>query len=341
MPVEAPAPFRLVTPLLVAAATFVLGAALQPAVIAWMTRRGTVDVPNERSSHRTSTPRGGGLAVVVAAVVGLAALPGTGPTLCLPIAGFGALGLAEDLFGVSVRVRLAAQLTLGAATGAALVGGGRIATPSGIVLVALLAGWLAGQVNAFNFMDGVNGIAAAHTVVAGALFGLIGLIRHLPTLSYGGLIVAAAALSFLPFNAGNAKIFLGDVGSYGLGAALAALAGAAALSGVPIEVAVAPLAVGLADTGWTLLRRVLAGERWYQAHRSHVYQRLTDVGWSHTRVAFATAGLAGLLGLGVLAGMSGTTAVRLCADAVAVLLLVAYVRLPGWLGGRQAFGAAR
>jgi UDP-N-acetylmuramyl pentapeptide phosphotransferase/UDP-N-acetylglucosamine-1-phosphate transferase len=93
----------------------------------------------------------------------------------------------------------------------------------------------------------------------------------------------------------RARVFLGDVGSYRRGAALAVLAACAVLDGIPVEAALAPLALYLTDTAWTLQRRIRAGERWFEAHRSHTYQQLCDLGWSHQRVAAVTAGTTLLL----------------------------------------------
>src|SRR4029453_17427888 len=99
---------------------------------------------------------------------------------------------------------------------------------------------------------------------------------------------AAAALTFLPWNAGRARIFLGDVGSYGLGGVLGALAAYGVFHAVPVEAMLAPLGLYLADTGWTLIRRKVHGEGGYRPPRTHAYQRVTGSGWSHQRVTVFT-----------------------------------------------------
>ena len=103
-----------------------------------------------------------------------------------------------------------------------------------------------------------------------------------------GPVLAAAGAGFLPFNGltgGPARMFLGDVGSYGIGARSPCCPGRASCRGLPLEMALAPLVVWLADTVHTLMLRIAAGERWFLPHRTHAYQRLTDTGWSHRQVA--------------------------------------------------------
>jgi UDP-N-acetylmuramyl pentapeptide phosphotransferase/UDP-N-acetylglucosamine-1-phosphate transferase len=190
-------------------------------------------------------------------------------------------------------------------------------------------------------MDGVNGMAGAHAVVGGLAFTAVGLMRNLPVLIGAGATVAAGALTFLPWNAGRARIFLGDVGSYGLGGAFGALAAYAVLHGVAVEAALCPLALFLADTGWTLLRRIRAGEPWHRAHRWHTYQRLTDAGFSHSQVAFGTAAVAAALAACGLVGLDGGGTVRVCADLVGMLVLILYVRAPSPLTRHRHVGAAR
>ncbi len=98
-----------------------------------------------------------------------------------------------------------------------------------------------------------------------------------------------AFLGFLPWNLSRGSVFLGDVGSYLLGASVAALAVAGFLSGVYVEYVLSPILVYVADTGYYCCARINAGERWYASHREHVYQRLTDVGFSHLQSAGTVA----------------------------------------------------
>ena len=325
---------RVVTVFVAIMVVVFVGASLQPVVLRAMRTHGVMDTPNERSSHTRPTPRGGGIAVVVGATAGLLTVPQVAAVLLLPLLGFGLLGLAEDIKGVPVRIRLICQGCIGLASGVSLLIG-RVPLVELIVVAAGIALWCVAYVNAFNFMDGVNGVSAAHTIVGGIMFGILGTVRSNQTLLVGGVVLAAAAAAFLPWNnAWRATIFLGDVGSYGLGGAFGIMSVFAVLNGVPLETAVAPLAVYLVDTGWTLVRRVRAGEVWYEAHRSHIYQRLTNLGWSHSQVTIGTAALAaGVSGCG-LASLTAGTPVRIGADAVAGLLLVAYLLTPELSRGR-------
>ena len=161
--------------------------------------------------------------------------------------------------------------------------------PSGLAAALFFALWLIGYTNAFNFMDGINGIAAGQAVVTAIGSALIGshvLGSWTHPLVLASLITAGAALGFLPHNFPKARMFMGDVGSAPLGFILAALAVA-----IPLEASlglIAPLfllhANYILDTGITLVRRILRGEKFYQAHREHFYQRLVRSGKSHTFV---------------------------------------------------------
>jgi len=190
-------------------------------------------------------------------------------------------------------------------------------------------------------MDGINGISAMYAIVAGIAYAVVGVRYDLVVLTTVGAVIAVAALTFLPWNAGRARIFLGDVGSYGLGAGLGALAAYGALHNVPIEVLLAPLAVYLADTGWTLLRRVSRGEAWYRPHRTHAYQRLTNVGWSHRRVAIAVGALSAVLTVCALAGSAGGPLSHVFGVCLCLGLLALYLASPGLLSAHQQAAGRR
>jgi UDP-GlcNAc:undecaprenyl-phosphate GlcNAc-1-phosphate transferase len=284
-----------------------------------------LDVPNQRSSHVDVTPRGGGvgLAAGVAAGVVLGGIDHDVAVVLTGAAVAALVGLVDDLRGLGALTRLGAQVLLAAAVVLLLLAG-REETPLLLVLGGAIAVvWLVGCLNAFNFMDGINGISGVTAVVAGGWFGWLGHDLDYPALQVAGLAVAGAALGFLPWNALRARVFLGDVGSYGLGFGIGGLALVALLAGATWLQALAPLAIYLADTTWTLADRVRRGETWHQAHREHVYQRLVIAGWSHQATALLVAGLSLLLCL--LAGWAPVPAAVL----VGLLTVVAYVRLPG------------
>jgi UDP-N-acetylmuramyl pentapeptide phosphotransferase/UDP-N-acetylglucosamine-1-phosphate transferase len=144
-----------------------------------------------------------------------------------------------------------------------------------------------------------------------------------------GLALAAGAGAFLPWNAVGARVFLGDVGSYSIGAALAVLAVRLIADGAPAEAVAGPVALYLADVAWTLQRRVRRGERWLEPHRTHVYQRWCDAGWSHQEVTLLTCALTVLLCLLGVAGMLGGPALRATADLAGLGVLAVYLGSPG------------
>jgi UDP-GlcNAc:undecaprenyl-phosphate GlcNAc-1-phosphate transferase len=305
-------------------------------------RRAAIDVPNMRSSHTVPTPRGGGAPIAVGLVAAALVIHGTvAVTFAAAVAAFAAIGFADDLSGLPAGRRLLMQALASLAVAGVLVG--RIGLPPTVAAAGavLLAVWLIGFVNAFNFMDGVNGISAAHALIGGAFYACLGWWRPDAFLAAAGAAVAAGALAFLPWNAVRARVFLGDAGSYGLGVALALLASYAVIRHIPPEAALAPLALYLVDTGWTLQRRIRAGERVFEAHRTHAYQRLCDVGWSHQRVTITTATVTATVCLAGAASLTGHPALRAGADLAAIGLLAAYLRSPALLGHAPALPAAQ
>jgi UDP-GlcNAc:undecaprenyl-phosphate GlcNAc-1-phosphate transferase len=305
-----------------------------------------LDVPNHRSSHVAPVPRGGGIALAAGALVGTLAMPwGSGHqrlAVSLTAVLFGAIGLGDDLIGVPAVPRLLLQVGAALVVLPLLVAGvtvtpGLWAVVAFAVVVALLA-----YVNAFNFMDGIDGISVAQALVAGVAFGLLGRSQSIDALTGGGAILAAAAIGFAPYNIPRARVFLGDSGSYFLGAMLAALAIVGVAEGLPPEAVGGPLVLYLADTGSTLVRRVRRGEIWYEPHREHVYQRLVALGWSHLRTTALVAVLiAACSALGVVS-LGGSTSLRLAADAAMAVVLGGYLSLPALLHRRRpAVPAAR
>jgi len=298
-------------------------------------RRAAVDVPNARSSHSVPTPRGGGAPIAVGLVVAALLVHST-VAVMFAIAVFGAIGFADDLGGLPAGRRLAMQGLASLAIASVLVV--RTGLPPAVMAagVIILAVWLIGFVNAFNFMDGVNGISASQALAGGAYYACLGWWRPDAFLAAAGAAVAAGGLAFLPWNAVRARVFLGDTGSYALGVALALLAACSVTRHVPPEAALAPLALYLADTGWTLQRRIRAGERVLEAHRTHTYQKLCDVGWSHQQVTLATAGVTAAVCVLGAASLTGHPVLRAGADLAAAGVLAAYLRFPAWLGHGRA-----
>lgn len=302
-------------------------------------RAGIVDKPNTRSSHTVPTIRGGGVAIVVtvcAAVIYAAARADDAITLgprswqlgalLLAIVTLAVVSFVDDLRGLPARLRFAVQLS--AALAAVLLLGEVELSVMAITIAAIGGLWIAGYTNAFNFMDGINGIAGIQALTTGVGTALIAQrvgISADSALVIVALAIAGAALGFLPHNFPRAKVFMGDVSSASLGFTLAALAFGIAASTAPWVL----LWIGLLhanfvlDTGITLMRRALRGERLSQAHREHFYQRLVRAGRSHLFVSSLEAGLQVIAITAVVLATRSTTCTKV-AVAASVLAL--------WLG---------
>ncbi len=228
------------------------------------------------------------------AVASVAALLARGPsgTVLATAAGALALGLVgflDDRLSLPATPRLAAQVAVPTASIVSLCLFCSTLNIRGIALSAILIAWCAGYTNAFNFMDGANGVSAAQAVVGGvAIAELAERAGADPSLKAASYALAGSAAGFAFHNL-RGRIFLGDVGSYFLGYWLAALGALAVANGVPIE-SVGPIfMLYIADTTITLGRRWRSGERLLEPHREHAYQRLLTAGWTHTQVAIAVA----------------------------------------------------
>jgi UDP-GlcNAc:undecaprenyl-phosphate GlcNAc-1-phosphate transferase len=270
-----------------------------------------MDLPGERSLHSVPTPRGGGLGVVAALLAGLAVLYFTArygrisdPYFLGAIAGLvtiAGVSLADDAFDFGFGWKLLAQaMAAMVAIGAGLVldvlnlpGIGPV--PLGWFAIPFTFGWILYLTNAMNFIDGLNGLCAGTAAIAGLALALLAAGVGGNFVYFGGLLLVAGCLGFLPFNFPAARIFLGDVGSQSIGYWLAILAVAAArFETTQVSFFLVPLllAAPIFDVGFTLLRRLRAGEKLSQAHRGHLYQVLQRSGWSATRVTLAHWGFA-------------------------------------------------
>jgi UDP-N-acetylmuramyl pentapeptide phosphotransferase/UDP-N-acetylglucosamine-1-phosphate transferase len=251
--------------------------------------------PNARSSHREPTPQGGGIAVIVATLLAAwlgvslagrtaAGAPGDVLALTLAALALAATGAVDDIRPLPVRLRLALQCAAVGFVLAFIPAESRIIPelPWWIERAGLLLGgvWF---VNLTNFMDGIDWMTVAEAVpIAGAivLLGLLGFLGVVPTPPLTvAVALFGAMIGFAPFNKPVARLFLGDVGSLPIGLLLAWLLFHVAASGHLAAAILLPLYY-LADTALTLLRRALAREPVWQAHRSHFYQRATDGGFS-------------------------------------------------------------
>jgi UDP-N-acetylmuramyl pentapeptide phosphotransferase/UDP-N-acetylglucosamine-1-phosphate transferase len=254
------------------------------------------DKPNERSLHRTPVPRSGGLAVLAGTALPLFGLWVAGlraseltwlGAAALPVA---VVSLWDDFGHVSRRLRLAAHL----ASASILIAGGLAWSALDLPgldwsMPALLAWpltllYVVWSINLYNFMDGMDGFAGGMALFGFGALAVLGWQGGEFGFAVVAACVAAAAGGFLTGNFPPARIFLGDLGSSLLGLMAAGLAlWGTRLELFPLWVAWLAFSPFIVDATWTLLRRALAGERIWEAHRSHHYQRLVLAGWGHRK----------------------------------------------------------
>lgn len=272
--------------------------ALLKPLIHWLRNRAVMDIPNDRSSHVEMTPRGGGIAVSAGILFGCAIWMLHDPNEFFLLTMLGMAGLAmvswldDRRGGLPVGLRLGVQMlsvgvVLAMIPDFASVTQGLL--PVWLERILLFFGWI-WFTNLFNFMDGINGITGVE--MAGVGFGavLVAAWHDVAVIDAPALIVAAAALGFLPWNWGRAKVFLGDVGSIPVGYMLGLLLLLLAFSGDWAAALILPMYYWF-DATFTLLRRLWRGEKVWHAHRSHFYQQGARKLGSHAVVAGRIAGL--------------------------------------------------
>lgn len=310
----------------------------------WAEQRQVIDVPNERSSHTRPTPRGGGLASLLVTLSGVFAYAVLHPDHAWPALSLyftGAVLIAivswlDDLRSLSARVRLVVH---SAGAGLAILGFGYWRTVSapllgtfdlhelGLLLTFL---WIVGLTNAYNFIDGIDGLSGGAAVLLGLSWAAIGWFGGQSLALTLGLLLAMSSLGFLGHNWPPARIFMGDVGSAFLGYTFAILAVMASRSNPSLSIVGALLMWPyIFDTAFTFLRRLFNHENVFAAHRSHLYQRLVVSGYSHQRVTLLYLGLT-LAGMALswlwLAHMAWSDAIIALALPLLCLALWGFVR---------------
>jgi UDP-N-acetylmuramyl pentapeptide phosphotransferase/UDP-N-acetylglucosamine-1-phosphate transferase len=327
----------------VAGLAFLVALALVPLLVRFAIGRDLLDVPNSRSSHDIPTPRLGGLAVIAGV---WAAAPLTGGSFLFLVTATlaGIVGLLDDFVDLKFWMKAAGQAT--AAFVLLFLAPPPICEAAGPFWpITLLFGvvWIVAVVNAYNFMDGIDGIAGG-TAILNALF-LAALVGASAGLGVGLAALAAAVGGFMLWNVSPARIFLGDSGSHFVGFFL----GAVALYTEPVEraggalgpylafaVAAAVFAPFLFDTAFTLVRRAKARKNVFAAHREHIYQRITPDPAKHRQVSnvyFAFSAVAGLAAL--LA--SGGAPLRLLGGGVMILGLCLFMAFLPWIAGERDY----
>lgn len=310
-------------------------------------RRGTtpIDLPDERRLHTTPTPRGGGIGIPLAGLavlpLGLVAAAGSFDRRLVLVGCLvwalpnGLIGLIDDHRPLRSRVKFALQAAFAIAACALGLRLDRIDLPPfapvelGVAAWPLSVLWLLWNANVFNFMDGMDGLAAASGILFFGAFGAWALAAGLGGTAVFALALAGALVGFLRYNYPPAKIFMGDAGSLFVGGALGALSlglGRPEGAGVPIVASTILMGTFVWDATYTIARRALRGDPMLP-HRTHLYQRLAVAGWSHDRVRALYLGLAVAFALAALvlpslpraaAGLVIVTALAACAALVVV-----------------------
>jgi UDP-N-acetylmuramyl pentapeptide phosphotransferase/UDP-N-acetylglucosamine-1-phosphate transferase len=240
------------------------------------------------------------------------------------------VGLVDDLRPLRARVRFGAQCL----AAAVVVGSdwdrlGEAWTLAGVLpswlLVPVSILWMVWLTNLYNFMDGIDGLAGGQAVIAGIGVALAAHSIGADLPAALAALLAATAAGFLVFNFPPASIFMGDVGSTAIGFLFASLPFLGGGTGIPAEAVGLALALFILDATVTLVRRLLRGERFFQAHRTHCYQRPLSLGIPHRRITLAA--YAGMVAVGAGAAVWPRVgmAARIALVAGATLLYVAYV----------------
>jgi UDP-N-acetylmuramyl pentapeptide phosphotransferase/UDP-N-acetylglucosamine-1-phosphate transferase len=275
-----------------------------------------LDHPNERSLHRTPTPRTGGVAIMGALYLGVLVygvlsriqsspgelMPGLDSTACWILMMTGVISVVsfiDDRQGLPVTVRFGIQLL---AASLLVIGSGLVFPLTTVPLPGFIKfGWIAvpftvvflvWMANLYNFMDGMDGFAGGMTVIGCGLLGYFAWQAHHPVISLLATLQSAAAAGFLVHNFPPAKIFMGDVGSVSTGFLVAALIVLGCRDGVfDLWVPLIVFSPFILDATVTLVRRAFRQEKVWEAHRDHYYQRLVLSGWGHRRTVLAEYGV--------------------------------------------------
>lgn len=308
---------------------------------------------DERRTHKKSVPRLGGIAIFFSVLIALSVLPFVHNSLTrslgmarwrfvvilVPAAFVFLFGVFDDLRGSKAPVKFLVQGLAGALL---YTLGGRIEVLSipfvgsielpmaiGIALTIL---WTVGITNAFNLIDGMDGLAAGAGLFASFVMVIVSLPLYNPVVTVMALALAGALIGFLRYNFNPASIFLGDSGALFMGFMLAALSVQGTQKASTVVAIMIPLlafGVPMVDTGFTIVRRFISGKPLFQGDREHIHHMLLARGWSQRRVAFVLYGVCALFGLMAMlfVGESArTTGLMLFVIGVAVIFAVGRLR---------------
>ncbi len=268
------------------------------ALILTLSKDGTLqDIPNERSLHTKPVPRTGGIALMAGILSGwMLLIQFWAWWIVLPTLGLFVLSLVDDARGLSARTRL-----IGHFVAAMVILGGAGVGFLWLLPVLLFIVWMT---NLYNFMDGSDGLAGGMAFFGFSFYGVVCLMNGNEAFAMMNFSVGAAALGFLYHNFHPAKIFMGDAGSIPLGF-LAASFGVWGWQQEywPFWFPILVFSPFIADATFTLFKRLRRRENLAEAHRSHYYQRLIQMGWGHRNTAIAEYVLMFIVGLSAILGI--------------------------------------
>jgi UDP-GlcNAc:undecaprenyl-phosphate GlcNAc-1-phosphate transferase len=309
-------------------------------------RLNLLDIPGARSSHRTPTPTMGGVAIVVAFFLSTILARFSSVHWVAPgwlvwfAAGAGlvtVVGIIDDFQRLPVLLRL---FLYGVAAGMGIAGGIRLRVihipllgmiEFGIFEIPITVLWVLAVVSFYNFMDGIDGLAAGVGVIVTAFLAYIAWEVGNSDIFILSLLLGSSCLGFTCYNFPPAKMFMGDVGSTFIGYTLAVLALVGNQSEepghIPFLVPVLLLGTFLFDTTVTLGRRILRREKWYLSHREHYYQKMTNLGFSHLQIILGEYSLTFLLGISALLYIRAHQALAFPILIIWLLLLIGLTRL--------------
>jgi UDP-N-acetylmuramyl pentapeptide phosphotransferase/UDP-N-acetylglucosamine-1-phosphate transferase len=315
-------------------AVIIAGVILVFVLSAWLTWRfcdpasrfHILDHPNERSLHTRSTPRSGGLAILVSIIVSVAMISVFQPfremeAIMASVFLVAGVSFLDDRYSIFPVYRFIVHVL---ASAAILYGGFYLPKLevfgiswqwpylAGAVITVLYTVWM---INLYNFMDGMDGFAGGMAVAGFGTFAILGWQAGNIEFMLMSLVIASAAGGFLVFNFPPARIFMGDVGSSTLGLLAAAFSLWGARENIfPFWIALLVFSPFMVDATVTLLRRLLRGEKIWQAHKSHYYQQLVQAGWGHRKTVLVEYGI--MLGC----GMTALWGLRASANVQAALI---------------------
>jgi len=249
------------------------------------------------------------------------------------------LGVADDLWGLKALQKFAGMGVIalifyamgGRVDGLSMPFLGSVHLPAFVGLLVTVV-WIVGIANAFNLLDGMDGLAAGAAVFSSLVIMAISLMLGRPLVIAVALVLSGALIGFLRYNFNPASIFLGDSGALFIGFMLAALSvEGAQKASTAVAVAIPIMAFGLPmlDTGFTMLRRFISGKPLFEGDREHIHHMLLERGWSQKKTALALYGVCALFGLLTLLFVETsdhTTGLVLFVVGVAIVLVVSHLR---------------